>query len=846
MKFLRSISIILLFCIFSSPIHGQLPRFGLYFYSHDLNIDKRTSLVLNDNEPYKLNSQEEFKLEFDVYIREQRIKFGYIFRIISNQGENFDFIINNQNKGFIVISNQDFNFDNEIILNQWNHVEISFIKKENKIRFRINDELLDCYYDLSQTKSLLVNFGLCDQKGFLAHDVAPFILKDVRVSEHNKEIHYWPLGKHNNNVSYDELKEKPAIAQNPYWLKDNSIYWQKRAEFTSSVFPQVTFDSIHNRVFVQNKNKLITYFLLTDTLTYTEEQNSVLENQYYNRMLYNPLTDELFYYGINNKNFAYFNFETKTWDTFEEPNEEATHAHHNRYISPADSMLYLFGGYGYYKYNSDLFKVNPKTNEWITMDLSHTIMPRYLAAMGGNSAGDKVYVFGGRGAEMGRQELSPRNFSNLYEIDLKTNKAKLLFELDEKEGSEYIYSNSLVVDDESNSLYVLAYSNNTYSTKAILKKIDLKTRSMETLADSIDFYFRDVESFCDLYYSPSLDKLVALLSYSEDQETAVFRIYTLDFPPLNQSDVIQTKKSTEFSGFLYIAIILLLLILILFFVFNRINRNKDTEDSTFIDPEDTSLPFSNEKEKKFYEIHKHSVLFLGGFQVFDKEGRNITGEFTPTLKYMLVLIILYTLKNNKGISSTKLQEFLWFDKSEEAARNNRSVNLRKLRVLLQEIGNLDITGQNGYWHISFPETIFSDYKEALRLIDKLQNSSNEEDILRLLEILAFGHMLPNIQFEWIDNFKTDFSNAAIDVLSRILNSRDLFTNNSNLRLRIADEILRIDPINEEAVAVKCNILYEMGKKGLAKAAFDNFAREYRTLLGESYQGSIKNFLLKNN
>lgn len=844
MNFLRNISVISLLLI-ANLVYGQLPKSGLYFYSHDYNIDQRTTLILNDNEYYVLNPQEEFKLEFDVYIREQKIKFGYIFRILSNKEENFDFIINNQNKGYLVVNNQDYSLDNDFLGDQWNHVSITFLKREKKIRFSFNEEEVDCLYDLSQTKSLLINFGLCDIKGFLTHDVAPIILKDIKVSSQNKGIHFWPLGKHTeDNITYDDLKEKQAIALNPYWLMDNSIYWQKKIEFTSSVFPQVAFDSIQNQILIQNGDKLITYSLLKDTLLQTTAPNKALTGQLYNRMFFDPLTENLFYYGLDNKNIAYHNPETNFWNTYEDEQEEATHAHHNRYISQADSMLYIFGGYGYYKFNSDFFKVNLKTNEWIAVDLSHTITPRYLAAMGGNRSGDKLYVFGGRGAEMGRQELSPKNFSDLYEIDLKTDKIKLLYKSDEDESSENVYSNSLVVDENSENFYVLAYSNSKYSTKAILKQFNFEAGTLESLADPIDFNFRDVSSFCDLYYSPSLNKLIALLASSEDQNTSTIRVYTLDFPPMLQENVIQKAKSPEFPLLLYI-ILAVVVILILFFALKKITGNSK-ESEVLLDEaqeSDDLFDIAQGKGQKYYEIQKESVLFLGGFQVFDKEGKNITGEFTPTLKYMLVLIILYSLKNNKGISSAKLQEFLWFDKTEEAARNNRSVNLRKLRVLLQEVGNIDITNQNGYWFISAPDNVFFDYEEMLRLIGNLKTSpENEENILRLLEILSFGSMLPNIQFEWVDDFKTDFSNEVLDTLSTILNSKNLSDRNPGLQLKIVDSILKIDPINEEAVAIKCKILYKIGKKGLAKATFDSFSKEYRSLLGEPYCGSIKNFL----
>jgi two-component SAPR family response regulator len=313
-----------------------------------------------------------------------------------------------------------------------------------------------------------------------------------------------------------------------------------------------------------------------------------------------------------------------------------------------------------------------------------------------------------------------------------------------------------------------------------------------------------------------------------------------------QSDLERLKTSDKTIVYLFIGSLFLL---ILFFFMGKkfVFKNKKAEAFSFSEetsPEKNNLK-TTEKEKNFYNCKSQSILFLGGFQVFDKEGKNITGEFTPTLKYILVLIVLYTLKNNKGISSSKLQELLWFDKTEDAARNNRSVNVRKLRVLLQSLGNVDITNENSYWTISLSDDILLDYKEALALIQKIQKEEiiQKENLLRLLELLDYGSLLPNIQFEWIDNFKTDFSNAVIDTLMQIVNNpKNSFYNNPDIRLRISDCILRMDVINEEALSIKCNALFLMGKKGLSKAAFDNFAKEYKLLLGEPYPGSIKNFI----
>jgi DNA-binding SARP family transcriptional activator len=845
MKIQKKINILLLSFFVTSLAYGQYPKAGLYFYSHDHNIDKRTALILNNNEAYSLNAHDNFKLDFSVFLRNEEVKFGYIFRIISNTEENFDFIINNQLNAFLVVNNRDFQLKSSFPLEQWNHLSILFQKELNQISLFFNDEKITCPYDLQKIQSLTVNFGQCDFKNFLTTDVAPIILKEVHVYYNGKEQHRWPLGQHGVNRVNDELKNKPAIVHNPYWLMDNRIYWKKSVEFQSGVFPQIAFDSIHDIIYLQNEDELIRYSLRT----HSEERiktSPEVRYQYYNCLLFDPVSSNLLFYNIENNQCFFFNFEKQTWINYQNTEEKPTHAHHNRYISGRDSMLYLFGGYGFYKYNSDFFKVNPKSNEYLRHDFSSTITPRYLAAMGGNTNGDKVYILGGRGAEMGRQELSPSNFSDLFEVDLETMNVKYLFDIDKESDSGNLYSNSLVLDNENKNIYVLAYPNKKYTSPVHLKKINLETQKVETLADSLEFYFQDITSFCDLYYSSHLSQLIALTSYSNDQLSSVVRIYTLDYPPLKESDVIQNGLSfSNKRSFLFIIVAVFILLASLFLLgikklkFYFISK-KDLENLLETEDEE-KIP----KEKLYYNVKKKSIVFLGGFQVFNKEGKNITGEFTPTLKYLLVLITLYTLKNNKGISSSKLQELLWYDKTEDAARNNRNVNLRKLRLLLLELGAIDIEKQNSYWMIYIPEDVLSDYKESLRLINTIQNETvtSIEDLLRLIELLNYGTILPNIQLEWVDSFKTDFSNQAIDTLMHAINNnKNPFYKQQDIRLKVADALLKIDSINEEAIRVKCNALIKMGKMGLAKTTFENFNKEYKMFLGEHYPGDIKKFL----
>ena len=65
---------------------------GLYFSSHEVIQDKRTSLNLTPFEPFKF--PDGFSLEMDAKFRKGDGYYGYIFRIIGDKKTNIDLVSN--------------------------------------------------------------------------------------------------------------------------------------------------------------------------------------------------------------------------------------------------------------------------------------------------------------------------------------------------------------------------------------------------------------------------------------------------------------------------------------------------------------------------------------------------------------------------------------------------------------------------------------------------------------------------------------------------------------------------------------------------------------------------------
>ena len=93
--------------------------------------------------------------------------------------------------------------------------------------------------------------------------------------------------------------------------------------------------------------------------------------------------------------------------------------------------------------------------------------------------------------------------------------------------------------------------------------------------------------------------------------------------------------------------------------------------------------------------------------------------------------------------------------------------------------------------------------------------------------------MPNTGSDYLDSFKSHYSDITIDLLHLLLHKEE-FQNNDKFRLKIADSIFQHDSFNEEALRIKCSIFCRNDKMGIAKSIYDNFCKEYQTLLGEKY------------
>jgi DNA-binding SARP family transcriptional activator len=815
--------------------------YGLSFASHEVTKDQRTSLDLTPETP--LDIPQDFELTFDLSYQRLTNAFGYIFRIIANDSLNIDLVSSPSHTEFydlnLIINNAPieihYDFD-EIGLKplEWNKISLKLSHKTNQITVSWNGHQKTAGAPLARLSAFRFLFGANDLGKFNTADVPPISLRNIKITTATQSI-LWKLKKHGVNTVYSEASGHIAITKNPVWLIDQHAKWVHRKEFSTGIYPSAAFDNVSGILYFSDIHTLHILDLKTGKVETIPTAQGTVAHTDANQLLFVPETRELINYDLSSRKYSRYDLKKNSWENTDTTYNEPRHWHNNKFYNPADSSLYTFGGYGFYAYNNAFHRYDKTARQWVEIPVQGSMPPRYLGALGLTPAKDKALIFGGYGSQSGKQEISPQSFYDLYSLDLKTHELRAIWQEKTQSSTNIVFSNSLVVNGEDSCFYVLSYPKDKYKSSLKLRSYSLSKPSWRELGDSIPFLFHDVHSFSDLYLSQATQELVAITVHKEKDQFKV-HVYTINYPPLHADDILQSPPSQPAQASLIYYLLLGGLGLTGITVgLVRIRRKRTpVVAAPMMTTPDAPVP-AVARPTSTIEQHidgKTAVIDLfGGFQVIDKHGNDITHKFTSTVKELLIFILLHSVKLEKGVSTAELHEVLWPDKDDVSARNNRNVNLKKLRNLFEEIGDIVIENTNSYVRMTLPDTIFCDYQTAYRILNSGKLDRHKVEIL--IKYVRRGSLLPNMQTAWLDTFKSEISNRIIDELLAYSSELDLYRDDKML-LDIADSIFNYDTINQEAMVLKCSVLNKKGKHSLAKNWYDHFAKEYMNLYGENY------------
>ncbi len=830
------------------PANAQ--SYGLGFYSHDVVQDKRTTLDLSLN---NVAQKDNLELSFDLsFIPNHEIYFGYIFRLIGDDKQNIDLVYDNQanTKHFKIIigerlSKVSFNIDDKLLFESWNKLRLLIDYKKDKITvISGRQSFSESGVHLQQSKNYKLLFGANSYRQYQTTDLPPLKIRDVNILQNGSLLANWPLNEWDGNVANETVSQNNGAVTNPLWIKSRHRNWQLEREFTVPGDVSVAFDAANEVVYIVSQDSLVTFLVnkkpQLKSVAYNSGRQTLVPGD---QALFS--SNKLYYIYIDQKAIATYDITGGRWDkAFKNPSTD--NGHLNKFFSKADSSIYTIGGYGQLVYKDSVKRYDVATGTWQKVKVKgDTFTPRYLAGLGTTATGDTAYIIGGYGSASGQQIVNPRNIYDMMRFTVKDKSFKKLFTINTT-SEDFVFANSIVINQKQKSYYGLIFSQHKFNSSLQLIEGSLNKSDYHLVGDTIPYKFHDIHSFADMCYFPHSKKFLAVTLFRENEQTRI-KIYSLLSPPEPLTSKIFENAPANILVWIMIICIVALLIALCFLLYRRNKKAKTAGQFVKLGEElqttiHNDVPQVIDQEDDHTKHNNKNTIFLfGDLQLFTPEGNEITKYFTPLLRELFLVIVLYSIKLDRGVSSEKLNEILWFDKSEKSARNNRSVNIAKLKSLLDKMGGCHLSKDTGYWKIEIDyNSIFVDYHTYLNIVSN-KNKLNKQKIIQLTHITQRGNFLSNIEYEWLDAFKSEVSNEIIDSYIQFANSVEI-AEDPEFLIKLANDIFYFDPVNEEAMIIKCKALSHIGKHSLAKNTFESFNKEYKVIYGEAFNRDFNSIL----
>ena len=810
---------------------------GLVFHSHEINPDARTSLSLTGSRPIRVKGNG-IVLSFDMKIKQNANAFGTVCRI-SDKNSGYLELISNHNGSILymiyagasgVLSNTPIG----VAYGEYNHVRISLTKEE--IRCRIGADSVSVPLRTSPFEKLDINFGCSYGTEYFNTDLPPFTLKNVRIYNMDGALRFrWPLDRHAGNVAYDTERSRKAIALNPEWEIDRHTDWA--GIFSVSIpeaNPQIAYDSDKCRIFIAYDDTVKVLHLADGK---TEALRVGRGEPFYtvgNSLIYDSKGDRLVSYNAVSGQIRSFSFGTCCWDGAGQDSTVLERQHHTKYFDKRNNILYIFGGYGHYRYHNDLHTVDLDTGNWTSSSFDK-IAPRYLSALG--TSGGELYLAGGFGSDSGKQEENPQNYYDIYRIDPDSMDCAYCTEIEFPEEKYYVFGKSLIPGETAGKVYAIVYSKSIFNTEARLVSMDLSSGKVSEYASPIGFRFHDIRSYADLILSETTGAAYCILAAPGAGGNTDIDIYGIDFPPYAKGDIVDIPHYKR--NILWAAAAAGILAALSGAIAAICRKKKGSGPEERGKDGDTVVRLRPENVRNAY------IRMLGGFSITDKNGEDITKSFSPMLRNIFVFLILKNGEGGKGLPLQTLDETFWPDLEHSDAINNRRVNLSKLRSILKNADGIHIRNESGIICLDGTDGDNCDYIALRQALADFKRASHDlpwkdrmNMVSPLVSMAAAGPLLPEINADWIEEFRNSLFWQFSEILSGTLCTSDS-SEALKMQIQTANILLSYDPIDEDAIKIKCRALYRLGQKGLSKQTFDTFAASYKALMDSEPEISFK-------
>ncbi|SMO89476.1 Kelch motif-containing protein [Saccharicrinis carchari] len=826
-------AVLLFVLLFVTSAYGQ----GISFNSNDKLISNRTSYnVFAHKQP---NLAGTFSVEFDFLIR-QKETFGYIFTINDIDEQDVLSLIYVYNDS---IPELRFNLDGkknlftiklsntEVELKSRIKCSILFDIKDKKIVLKVNNQQFETAYNvLNPIQKPKLTFGKTNH----SVDVPAFSLYDLKIKSKKNNIYFF-FNESEGNIVYDAKGEIFGHVDNPIWLINDSFHWKLKQVLHYDDVAAISFNKDEQQLIFTTKDSIGFFNLFTEVFKQVPSVNKLPVPMRLGMSIVDKKQRRLFVYELNdiannNPTIASLHLDSLKWTSHTTKQFDQQRHHHNSWFDSTKNRLYIFGGFGNYKFTNSIDYFDVESNEWQHQSFNGVIItPRFFSGMLQYNE-NEIIIFGGVGNESGDQSLGKEYYKDCYKINLSTNVITELWKFDTH--PDFVSSRNMIISEDSSSFYTFNYKEYIPNSYLQLYNYSIEDGIAKAYGDSISIISERIRTNANLYLNKSTNELFCVLQEFELSGANVIKIYSINFPPVtaNQLTVINSKSR---SAYFYVLIVVLLLVFAIYIFYTRNLRKRKVYQKEISDLNTYSV--NNVKE-----IYKNnSISLFGNFKVIDLRGKDISYLFSPKIKQLLLILLLKT-EEETGITSEYIYNVLWPDKERANAKNIKNVTLNQLRKILSDLDGIEIIFDRASFRLITTNSVSIDFWDFRYYLNNF-NDNPEESLNFLHTIICKGSFLKEIDLEHFDKEKQLLEDRLISTLENVLD--EYYKSNSHSNVILATNILlSVDPVNETAIVFKACTYKKLKMLDEAKKAYNSFLVEYAKAYKENFSKTFSEIL----
>lgn len=754
---------------------------------------------------------------------------------------------------------------------KWHKFKITLDPVSKKFGLEAAGKNLSCNYFQDFGSKINVTFGLPFQSTSVRHELASVAVRNISVFADDIS-EYYPLYEVEGTTARDTKSGNYANVKNGVWL--NRLRYEPKEE---EVFITSSYTKNHREVYNNARtacfgdtlyifeDKILKLLSLKDMRTRVEKVPTIIH----------PASQFMKYgnsfaatYCGGDAQISVFDLQKRRWSEIDTTGQYEQHHYRSAIIyNPVAGEFWSYGGYGYYTFKDYIRKYIPETGKWMVLpEKAHS---NFFRAPGDNYSflNDSVlYIIGGEGSADGRQPLDGNTFHNeILKLDLRDTTFTLISKTNFDNSKWSIASVLQYYNDDEFIIFASTRPANIEQVKS--RKVGLfylkaSTGELKLLSSKrkLGYYGSKTAPYSEgfmegvrgMKFSAEREEIYLMTGIHDSTGQTRVMLNVMKTPLMTDEEYEELRalsgyKPNDFLAAVYYVIFGGVGFLVTGFIAMKYARRKRMKriSGTAEVPAETGQDISTAELLKKSDMSRNFIRLFGEFQILNRNGENAALQMTSKNKQVFLYILLRSIENKpglKGVTSDQLGEVFWKDLPASSVKNNRNVNIKRIREAIADTDGIELVYQHQHFYFEISEELAIDYMILLSLAgkDEFENRSSEEFGI-YLSITEKGRFLEGLSHEWLDFYQDNVNHRILFNLNAFF--EEIRKNRDNrLKLRIASVILMYDELNETAFHFMIKLQISQRNIRTAHTAYETFAKKFREETGKEYHLKFEDFL----